>query len=437
MHITQSQFNNDLFQFLKSSPSPFHAVQSMALRFEAAGFTKLEETKTWLLAPKSSYYVTRNDSSIIAFSTGSGDFVSNGIKMVGAHTDSPCLKLKPNPEIVKNNMLQLGVEVYGGVLLNPWFDRDLSLAGRVTWQDEKENLHNTLINFEKPIATVPSLAIHLDRDVNKGRAINPQVHLSPLLATLQDDNKNTNQLFEVLLKEKTVKENPTVVTDSNIQLLDHDLFFYDTQPPVFIGINQDFMASARLDNLLSCFTGMQSLLSARSDLPCLLVCNDHEEVGSASTTGAQGNFLQSVLERITGTGEPFTQAMQSSLLISTDNAHAQHPNFPEKHDENHVPKINSGPVIKINANQRYATNSFTSALFKKLCYQQGVQVQTFVSRNDVSCGSTIGPLTATQIGVPTLDVGLPTFGMHSIRELAGSNDAFALAKVLLHFFNGA
>ena len=223
-------------------------------------------------------------------------------------------------------------------------------------------------------------------------------------------------------------------TSRPAEILDYELFFYDTQKSAIIGIEQDFIASARLDNLLSCFTGMQALQAAGSNYPCLLVCNDHEEVGSQSAIGAQGSFLRNVLERIIGMGEPMTRTMQRSILISIDNAHAVHPNYPEKHDNNHSPIMNQGPVIKINANQRYATTSETSALFKLICRKANLPIQSIVARTDMGCGSTIGPITAAELGVMTLDVGLPTLAMHSIRELAGTEDAVNMASLLAHFY---
>ncbi len=424
-----SGFNKDLIAFLQDSPTAYHATEEMACRFADAGFIALNERDSWSLEPGKKYFVSRQDSAIIAFTTGSGRFSEQGIRMVGGHTDSPCLKVKPNPEINSKGYLQLGVEVYGGPLLNPWFDRDLSLAGRVTWESSKGEIHNSLINFKRPIAIIPSLAIHLDREANKKRSINPQKDIPPVLSQLKkgDETPSFRELLSKELQNSGIK--PAAV-------LDYDLFFYDTQTPALVGLNEEFIASARLDNLLSCYTGMQALIEAQdTDQPCLLICNDHEEVGSSSPTGACGPFLRQVLERIFDTHDEFVRAMQNSVMISADNAHGVHPNFADRHDGNHGPLLNEGAVLKINANLRYATTSETSALFKQLCKQEGVPVQTFVARTDMGCGSTIGPLTATELGVRTLDIGLPTFGMHSIRELAGSEDAAGLARVLKRFFH--
>ncbi len=421
----QDSFNDQLLAFLKAAPSPFHAAEQMAQRLDEAGFEYLSEQESWSIEAGGRYYTTRNDSSITAFTAG--DF-SRGIRMVGAHTDSPCLMVKPQPEKTKN-YLQVGVEVYGGALLNPWFDRDLSLAGRVIYRDKASGeLKQSLLDFARAIATIPSLAIHLDREANKNRTVNPQTDIPPILCALHEQRSRD---FRELLATELLAQNPQLGSDTeNISVLDYELCFYDTQPPAIIGLHNDFIASARLDNLLSCFTGLQALLSADAQQPCLLVCTDHEEVGSASACGAQGPMLASVLERLLPNVGERSRCIARSLMVSADNAHGIHPNYATKHDANHGPLLNGGPVIKINANQRYATNSVTAALFRDLCQQVDVPVQSFVTRTDLGCGSTIGPITASEIGVPTLDVGVPTFAMHSIRELAGSDDAWSLFKVL-------
>ncbi|HZJ93481.1 MAG TPA: M18 family aminopeptidase, partial [Thiopseudomonas sp.] len=387
--------------FLNSSPSPFHATQSMTTALQDAGYQALDEREVWQLKPQGRYYVTRNDSSIVAFKLGQQAPVEQGIRMVGAHTDSPCLKVKPQPELSQNSYWQLGVEVYGGVLLSPWFDRDLSLAGRVTFK-QNEQLKSCLIDFKQAIATIPSLAIHLNREANSGWTINPQTELPPILAQLQGDESKD---FRAVLAQQLQSEHG--ISDATI--LDYELCFYDTQPAAVIGLNQDFIAGARLDNLLSCYAGLQALLSSDDQQMQVLVCTDHEEVGSNSACGADGPFLEQVLRRVLGSEEGFVRCVQHSLLISADNAHGIHPNYADKHDGNHGPLLNQGPVIKVNANQRYATNSETSSFFKILCEQAQVPVQTFVTRTDLGCGSTIGPITASQLGIQTIDIGVPTF----------------------------
>ena len=416
--MDNAAFNDGLIDFLNASPTPFHATAAMVNQLETADFRQLNEAETWDLTP-GRYFVTRNQSSIIAFVIGSRSLPESGIRMVGAHTDSPCLKVKPNPIRTKHGYQQLGVEVYGGVLLNPWFDRDLSLAGRVTSEDAAGNIINSLVNLREPIAVIPSLAIHLDREANNARKVNPETDIPPVL--LQEDE--SFRLASLIAEQIQDRE-----------ILATELSFYDTNPARIIGLHREFLASARLDNLLSCYTGMQALLNADPEVTSLLVCNDHEEVGSASAAGAEGTFLKDVLERITEAGEARLRTFARSLLVSTDNAHGIHPNYPDRHESNHGPLLNRGPAIKHNANQRYATNSETAGYFKSLCKRAGVPYQEFVNRADMACGSTIGPITAKEIGVRTLDVGVPTFAMHSIRELAGTADAFSLMTVLTAFY---
>lgn len=423
--MTSDQLNDQLLRFLNASPTPFHAVQEMANRLEQAGFQCLRESESWNLQPNSRYYTCRNGSSIIAFSLGSDPIVKTGFRMLGAHTDSPCLKLKPNPVVVKKGYLQLGVEVYGGVLMNPWFDRDLSLAGRISYRSKNGEISSGLLDFTDPVATIPSLAIHLDREANSAHPVNPQLHLLPIL--MQSDEKPA---FDKLLLAQAKKQINDIET-----ILSYELSFYDSQQACMTGIKREFISSARLDNLLSCFTGMSSLIAASDTSSCLLVCNDHEEVGSTSAAGAQGPFLRSTLERIVSDRDEFHRCLSQSMLFSVDNAHGIHPNYADKHDPNHGPLLNKGPVIKVNANQRYASNSETAAFFQHLCEQSGVPWQSFVTRSDMACGTTIGPITGAEIGVRTLDIGIATFAMHSIREMCGSLDPSYLFDVCKEFFN--
>lgn len=423
----REELNIGLIDFLNASPTPFHATTSLAMRLEAAGYRHLDERTTWHLETGGRYYVTRNDSSLIAFKLGKRPAIDGGLRLVGAHTDSPCLRVKPSPELQRQGYFQLGVEVYGGALLAPWFDRDLSLAGRVTYRRDGK-VESQLIDFYQPIAVIPNLAIHLNREANQGWAINPQTELPPILAQLASSETAD---FRALLAEQLAMEhdfNPDAV-------LDYELSFYDTQSAAVVGLNQDFIASARLDNLLSCYAGLQALIDSSDEETCVLVCTDHEEVGSCSACGADGPFLEQVLRRVLPTGEGFVRTIQRSLLVSADNAHGVHPNYADKHDGNHGPKLNAGPVIKINSNQRYATNSETAGFFRHLCLENEVPVQSFVVRSDMGCGSTIGPITASQLGVRTVDIGLPTLAMHSVRELAGSHDLDHLVKVLTAFYS--
>ena len=427
----QDDFIVRLLDFLRRSPTPWHAAANMAARLEAAGYRRLDECDAWRLEAGERVYVTRNDSSIIALQLPEGEL--SALRMIGAHTDSPGLRLKPDAGQTSAGWLQLGVETYGGMLLAPWFDRDLGLAGRVHVRHPDGRLEGLLLNVERPVAIIPSLAIHLDRDVNQGRPINAQTQMAPVL--LQGGERAD---LGRLLKQWVTEQHGL----DEVEVIDFELGLHDMQPPARVGVEGELIASARLDNLLSCFVGLEALLAADGKQGALLVANDHEEVGSASACGAQGPFLGDVLrrvaeQRIGGGEEAFVRLVQASRMISCDNAHALHPNFTDRHDAAHGPALNGGPVIKVNANQRYATNSATAAMFRELCREASVPVQTFVTRADMGCGSTIGPITATELGVPTLDVGAPQWAMHSIRETAGVRDVEHLARALVAFCNCA
>jgi aspartyl aminopeptidase len=416
-----NQFNSDLMVFLDASPTPFHAVRCMAELLAKSGFTELNESDNWTLKTGDKHFLSRNGSSIIAFTVGSSPLTTAGLRMTGAHTDSPCLMVKPQPEIAVQGYLQLGVEVYGGALLNPWFDRDLSIAGRLVYRNKRQQLKQTLVDFKRPVAIIPSLAIHLDRKANSDRTVNAQTDLPPLL--MMTDKAES---FRELLADEFLLDGEEV--------LDYEMCLYDTQGAAMLGINNELLASARLDNLLSCFATTQALIQADATNTCLMVCNDHEEVGSVSAVGADGPFLEAVVARLTESDER-NAVIDKSLMISCDNAHAVHPNYPSTHDSLHSPRLNGGPVIKVNVKQRYATTSLTASLFRQLCADVDVPVQSFVSRSDTACGSTVGPITAARLGVATLDVGIPQLAMHSCREVTGSLDAARLTDVLAAFFN--
>ncbi len=420
--MSRSDFIDGLKAFIDASPTPFHAASNLGVMLANAGFVELRETDSWNLRSGQGYFLIRNGSSILAWRQPEN--FDAGLRMVGAHTDSPCLKVKPSPELYRNNYWQLGVEVYGGALLNPWFDRDLSLAGRVTYLDGASKMRSALVDFKTPIATIPNLAIHLDRDANTNRSVNAQLHLPVLLG--HGDEKLS---LRVLLKSQLEKGSADVA-----EVLDFELSFYDTQGAAVIGLEEQFIASARLDNLLSCYIGADALISSAVGQGQVLLCTDHEEVGSQSACGAQGPILAQWLERVLPNAEERNRVLARSMFVSADNAHGVHPNYADKHDENHGPLLNKGPVIKLNANQRYATNSETSGRFKALARQAEVPVQMFVVRSDMGCGSTIGPITASEVGVRTVDIGVPQFAMHSIRELAGVDDSQNLTKVLRLFY---
>jgi aspartyl aminopeptidase len=425
--MDSNSLNRQLIDFIDSSPTPFHATARLRAMLEDAGFVALDESLRWEPESGGRYLVTRNDSSIVAFALGEGAPADTGIRMIGAHTDSPCLRIKPEPDNVNNGYYQLGVEVYGGALLNPWFDRDLSLAGRISYRDARGRLGTTLIDFQAPVAVIPSLAIHLDREANESRTVNAQQHLPPVL--MQPGNATPVTLRQLLL-ELAREQHPE---QGIAAVLEFELCLYDCQGAELVGLQQEFIAGARLDNLLSCFVGARALIDSDGPAARLLVCSDHEEVGSTSACGADGPFLRSVLERLCPDPQELARCISRSWLISADNAHGIHPNYADRHDARHGPLLNRGPVIKTNASQRYASNSETAGLFRLLCERAHIPVQSFVVRSDMACGSTIGPLTAGNIGVRTLDIGVATFAMHSIRELAGAGDTDYLYRALKLF----
>ena len=417
--MNKQDFNDGLLGFLDASPTPFHAIENMHGMLRNAGFVELDERQKWSLKKGQNYFVTRNGSSLIAFTySGKKDYV-----MVGTHTDSPNIKLKPNPLIKEHGVVKFGVESYGGMLLGSWFDRDLSLAGRISYLNSKNIIKDTLIDVKKPIAIIPSLAIHLDDKANKDKTINKQTDMCPI-STCQDDFELDDFLKDELLG---------CGVDDVEKIYANELSFYDTQKASFVGMKDEFISSARIDNLISCYVGLLSICSVSDDKPMMLIANDHEEVGSETTAGAGGSFLENTIKRVFSDYEEFVQVVRSSVLISCDNAHAIHPNFASKHDKEHAPHINKGVVIKTNANQRYASNSKTIARFKNVADVVGEPYQEFVTRSDMGCGSTIGPITATRLGIDTIDVGVPTWAMHSIREVCGSDDAHSLYKILVHY----
>lgn len=414
-----------LLDFLQASPTPYHAVDMARRELLHHGFVALDEGQPWDLRPGGRYFITRRDASILAFRYGQGDLAECGLRVIGSHTDSPALKVKPRPEKISQGYFQLGVEVYGGVLLGPWFDRDLSIAGRVTLK-HGDALRSHLINFKRPIAIIPSLAIHLDRAANEGRALNAQEQMRPILL----QNPEAGFTFKSLLQQQLAQESCNVREE---EILDFDLCFYDTQKATLAGVNEEFVVSARLDNLLSCYVGLQAFLHSGGEASSVLALFDHEEVGSQSNAGAQGNLLMAFCERLMPVTENRLRMLHKSLLLSVDNAHGIHPNFSHKHDEGHGPKLNAGPVIKYDANQGYATNSETAAQLKLLADAAGVPVQAYVTRADLRCGSTIGPMTSAKTGIPTVDLGVPTFAMHSIRETAGAKDMVYLHAILKRY----
>ena len=417
---------DELLTFLREAVTPFHAVQAMSRRLADAGFEAVESFDPDTMVPGRGYFMTRQGSSLIALRAGQGE-PAQGLRLVGAHTDSPNLSVKPNPVVGRGGCVQLGVDVYGGALLNPWFDRDLALAGRVTVLNAQGQLESVLFDSGTAVAVVPSLAIHLDREANKQRSINPQKDVVPLVMLGHPDTLD----FKVWLAKQLVEQDSS---REGLRVMDFELSLYDTQSPGLVGMDQSFIASARLDNLLSCYAGLAALIEETDADWSMLVATDHEEVGSASTVGAQGPMLMDALTALTPAPQGNQSLRNQSWMLSVDNAHAVHPNYADKHDDQHSPHLGGGPVIKINRNQRYATDSEGAARLRLLAERAEVDVQAFVMRADLACGSTIGPITATETGIPTTDLGVPTLAMHSIRELACVQDIPQLIALLQAFY---
>jgi aspartyl aminopeptidase len=419
----------DLLAFLRAAPSPYHAVDSVADRLSAIGFEEVTLDDGWTGGGNR---FVRRDGALVAWAT-SGQDPATPFRIVGAHTDSPNLRLKPKPDCGFAGWRQLGVEVYGGALWNSWLDRDLGLSGRVVIRGI-DGHHTQLVSCDRPLARVPQLAIHLDRDVNgQGLRLNPQAHLTPVWGT---GPWAEGDLARFVAAELGVDASDVVAWD---------LMFHDLTPPTRLGCNQELVASARLDNLLSCWAGttaISAVARTRSILAStpVLCLYDHEEVGSASATGADSVLLPHLLERIVagrgGDRQDFLRALAGSVCASVDMAHATHPNHPERHDPAHHVAVNAGPVMKINANQRYATSATSHAVLIRACEVAGVPHQVFVSRNDQPCGSTIGPVTAARLGIDTVDVGVAQLSMHSARELCGAEDPPLLVAMLDAFLRG-
>lgn len=429
MSMQLQTYNANLFNYLDTSPTAFHAVEQLRIFLSSKGFTELKETEPWNLENGKGYFVCRENCSLICFVLGSEEHATDGFRITGSHSDSPGLQLKPKPTVKADPYLQLGVEIYGGPLLNPWFDRDLSLAGRVSCSDDEGNMVDYLINFQRPVLTIPSLAIHLDREANNGQAIDKQKALPPLFSQMIGEQLPD---FDTILKNQICKQ----FSDATVnEVLAFDIFCYAPQRASYLGLNDDFIASGRLDNLLSCHVAATAMANSDRRYNSFFICTNHEENGSTSTTGAQGSFAENVFSRIVPETEERQIALRNSFFISIDNAHATHPNFKETAEPAHTTVLNGGPVIKINANQRYATNSRSAAVFKLLARKADVEVQEFVMPTGKPCGSTIGPMTAAKLGVETIDIGAPTFAMHSIREITGSSDPYKLLQIIQTFVN--
>jgi aspartyl aminopeptidase len=413
-----------LLEFVDAAPSPFHAVAEATTRLVAAGFSVLAERDPWPDAP-GRYLVVRG-GSLVAWSTEGDRRPEHGFRVLGAHTDSPNLRVKPRPDTGAAGLRQLGVEVYGGALLNSWLDRDLGLSGRVAVR-VGDTVELRLFRIDRPLLRIPQLAIHLDRGVNEnGLKLNPQQHLAPLWATGPVDHGGFGRF---LADELAVGPDDIVAWDA---------MAHDVMPAALLGVDDEFVSAPRIDNLASCFTALRALEHSLDHdhraipVVCLF---DHEEVGSQSAQGADSTMLPTVLERVAATcgagRDGFHRALAASFCVSADGAHATNPNYAERHEPAHQIALNGGPVLKLNSNVRYATNAGTGAIVTLAAERAQVPLQHFVVRTDMPCGSTIGPITAARLGIPTVDVGIPQLAMHSARELCGAHDPGRFVDLLV------
>ena len=416
-------------EFLAGSPSPYHACTQVAQQLSQTGFTQQSETEAWDCTP-GGHYVMR-DGAIIAYRIGTGLTGSRArFHIVGTHTDSPGFKLKPHPQHRGFGWAQAGMEVYGGPLLNSWLDREFGLAGRVVLRSGEVQLVAT-----DAWLRIPQLAPHLDRSVNDSLTLDRQRHMMPVYG-VDGGTGVASQGTDIMAALAEVLG----CTPTDIQA--HDLFAYITQPPEFFGVHKQFLGAGRLDNLSSVYPGMMALASAipHQDTIAVLACFDHEEVGSQTRSGASGTFLEEVLTRICVglnlSADEFFQVRARSQVISADAGHSINPNYPEKHDSDQRPIMAGGPMLKVNAQQRYTSDGRGHHFWASLCEQAGIPYQVFVSNNAVPCGSTIGPLTATRLGIPTMDIGIPLLSMHSAREMCAPIDVDYLQKALEVFFQG-
>ena len=426
----------DLAAFVEASPSSYHAVAEAARRLTAASFTELAEVDEWPTGV-GRFFVIR-DGAIVAWITPPSAGPTTPFRIVGAHSDSPGFVLKPRPVTVSHGWLQAGVEVYGGPLLNSWLDRELEFAGRLVFEDGTTSLVRT-----GPVLRFPQLAVHLDRSVNTdGLVLNPQVHMNPVIGVIDStraDLARVDLARADLARVDLIARLATLAGRPEARVVGYDIVVADTAAPRVFGIDGDLFASGRLDNLGSVHAGLTALLTApestapESGAITVFAAFDHEEVGSESTSGAAGSFLEDVLVRLSPDPVARARAFAASWCLSADAGHAVHPNYPERHDPANRPIVNGGPLLKINANQRYATDALGAAEWARACGRAGVRFQEFVSSNAVPCGSTIGPITATRLGIRTIDVGIPLLSMHSARELCGVEDPFSLARAVHAF----
>ncbi len=423
----------ELIDFLYDSPSACHGVKATQKILNENGFIEIKESDKWDLKAKGKYYVVKNDSALIAFEIGSGNIEETGLRLIGAHTDVPGFRIKPNPQMIsEGKYIKLNTEVYGGPILHTWFDRPLSIAGKVSLRGKSPLKPETrLVNINKPLLIIPSLAIHMNREVNEGFKINKQVDTIPLLGLINEKLEKEDYLLNLLADELKVNKE---------DILNFELGLYEYEKGMLIGMNEELISSGRFDDLWMVYAGIRALIdSSENEATKVMICIDNEEIGSLTAEGANSTLLNNILERIAiGLGknkEEYYRSLANSIMISADLAHAVHPNLGSKHDPTNRPVLEGGPVLKIAASGSYSTDSFNGAIFAGVCETAGVPFQKFVNRSDVRGGTTIGPVTAANLTIPVIDMGAPVLGMHSIRELASVKDNYYTIKAFTEFLS--
>lgn len=426
------EFATDLLDYIYKSPTSFNAVKTSEDLLIANGFTELKMNKKWDLQVGGKYYLTKNSSALAAFVINSDNIENEGFRIIGSHSDSPTFRIKPNPEMcAENTYLKLNTEGYGGAILSTWYDRPLAIAGRIIIKTEdilypKEEI----ININKPICIIPSLAIHMNRSVNDGYKFNKQKDTLPLVGLINETLEKDDFLLNEISKNLEIDKK---------DILDFDLFLYEFEKGCLMGPNEEFISTGRMDNLSMAHASLHGLLDAQGQKGInIAVIFDNEEVGSSTKQGADSNMLLNLLERIClclgKNREEFFTSLYSSFMISADLAHAVHPNINEKHDPTNRPVLGQGPVIKISASQSYTSDSFSVAVYKNICEKAGVKYQQFVNRSDERGGSTIGPISSTHLDIASVDIGSPILAMHSIRELGAVEDHFNIYKTFVEFY---
>jgi len=426
-------FAREVIEFIDESPSTYHVVKNCSDILDENGFERIMPREKWEIKKGGKYFLKKSSSTIIAFTVGEDFDVKNGFKIFGAHTDSPCFRIKPNPEIVTENVVRLNTEVYGGPILSTWFDRPLSIAGRVIVKGENSFFPRTVkIKIDEPLLTIPNLAIHQNREVNNGVKIDKQNDVLPVISLINKNFEREGYLERVILEKTGIKRE---------DIIDFDLYLYATEKGCLLGANEEFMSSPKIDNLASVYTGLIGLLEAEEnqDRINIFVAFDNEEIGSATKQGADSNYLLNTLERISlalglSRGD-FLQMLESSYILSADAAHAAHPAHLGKTDPTNRGKINEGISIKISAKQKYTSDGYSIAVIKQLIEGTEIQIQPFVNESNELGGSTIGPISSTHLDIDGVDLGVPMLAMHSVRELCGIFDVFYLKELAKEFFS--